>query len=271
MGIGTLVANAAITTLLFVLVVPLLAGAVVTRRQGFTTALRVLGAAGLGLLALVNASVTLAVLAVLLWFLPLLRLPHVPRAGGRRRRSRRIDPSAVTGIWSRLLREALAAESQFTAAYRRTPRGGIRDRLGELRGEVDVALEQAWDLARRGAALERSAAEIELARRATFRAQPRWSRGWRPVVPDERVLAAQRSRDAAARRLAESIAEDRAQLQVLVARLGEAACSAVELSAIAGRPAVGPGTHDDVARELVDRLTALRGALAEATAVRPAA
>ncbi len=82
---------------------------------------------------------------------------------------------------------------------------------------------------------------------------------------DPRVREAQRSRDQAAARLGAALAEERAQLQVLVARLGEAACSAAELSA-AGQGVLAPLPGPDRSRELVDRLTSLRAALAEASA-----
>lgn len=261
-----------IVALLFV--VPLLAAASVTKRRGLLTAARRALAALAVLVAFTQPrfpAAALAVAALLLWFAPHIRFPAGgwrragARRAGRRRRRVHIDPSAVSGIWSKLLREALAARTQFAAAVRRTPRGPIREQLDDLSVEVDAALDHAWECARRGSALERAATDIEVARRASARNGARWGRSWRPLPTDERVLAAQRDRDAAAHRLAASIAEERAQLQVLVARLVESACSAAELSIAAGPAALGPGSRDDVARELVGRLSALRAALEEAT------
>lgn len=259
-----------ITTLLFA--VPLLIVAGVTRQPRLLAGARRSLAVLVGLLAFTQPripAVVLALAALLLWFAPQIQLAAVGGRGSgarwrRRRRRARIDPSAVNGIWSKLLREALTARSQFTAAVRRTARGPIREQLVDLSDEMDAALDHAWECARRGSALERAAGDIEVARRASARNGARWARGWRPIPADERVLAAQRDRDAAARRLAASIAEERAQLQVLVARLVQAACSAAELSIAAGPAALGPGSRDDLARELVDRLSALRAALEEA-------
>lgn len=266
-----------IVSLLFLVTAPLFVGWAATRRQGLATALRASWAIGLLLLAAVaQSALVLAVAAVFaLWsVVPSWRrrerVTRPPAASGRRSRRARIDPSAMHGIWSRLLREALAAREQFAAAIGRTPPGPIREHLADLAADVDVALHQAWERARRGAELERAGAEIDAAGRASRHATARWGRGWRPVVEDQRVVAAERARNAAAQRLAASLAEERAQLQVLVARLGEAACSAAELSHASGAHALGVGAPDDVAGELVDRLTALRGALAEASRPRAA-
>lgn len=259
-----------LTIVALLLVVPLLGVAGVTRGRRLRTAARRTVALFAVLLAFTQPRFPAAVLvvaALLLWFAPLIRLPTRgwslagARRGTRRRRRLRVDPSAVSGIWGRLLREALAARAQFTAAVRRTPRGPIREQLAGLSDEVDTALDHAWECARRGSVLERAASDLGAARRNAVR----WGRGWRPILSDQRVLVAQRDRDAAARRLAASIAEERALLQVLVARLVEAACSAAELSIAAGPAALGSGSRDDVARELVDRLAALRAALDDAT------
>jgi hypothetical protein len=258
----------AIVALLFLVSAPLFLGWAATRRQGLLAALRASWFGGFLLLAALLESLVFLGLAVVvgLWSLaPGWRdRVRTPSSSSGRRRRARIDPSALPGIWSRLLREALAAREQFVATIRRMPRGPLREHLEGLRGDVDLALSHAWDRARRGAELERAGAQIDAAARASSRTTARWGRGWRPVVEDQRVIAAQRSRNAAAQRLAASLAEERAQLQVLVARLGEAACSAAELSVAGTAPAVGPGSGDDVAAELVDRLTALRDALAEA-------
>lgn len=238
----------------------------VTRRRGVLRNLRYLWAGGLAVLGLAIDDLVVVGLAALLALGPLMAgWPGGARVRfrGRRRRTR-IDPATLGGIWSSLLGEALAARGQFTAAVRRAPHGAIRERLAELSGEVEEAVGHAWDRARRGAELERTAAEIAGAARGSRRLVQRWGRGWRPIVEDPQVVDAYRARDAAAARLIASIDEERTQLQVLVARLSEAACHAAELS-IARRPAVlGPGGPDDLAADLVDRLAALRGALAEA-------
>jgi hypothetical protein len=266
-----------IVTLMLVVAAPLLAGWLTTRRPGLLQALRVVVAGGVGLLSLVtalvgagNSSLVLLVIALMVAMWPRgltggVRL-RTDRLG---RRPERIDPSTLGGIWYRLMRDALAARSQYKAAVRRAPRGAIRERLADLAGEVDLALSHAWARAKRGAALERAGAEIDAATRSSRRAVQRWGRGWMVPPEDARVVEAQRARDAAARRLSIAIGEERAQLQVLVARLGEAACSAAELS-IAGLPAPPLGDAA-LAGELVERLDALRWALTEAAAVGEAA
>lgn len=269
--------NVGIAILLLFVVVPVLTLVLTTGGRRARTAARlavaiaaVLLLAGLAL-STRSPGVGMLLLVGLVLVLPARRggAPRrsLPFGRGGRRTRLRIDPSAVGGVWSRLLREAMSARDQFVATGRRAPSGAIRDQLTDLQTEVDHALAQAWDRARRGWELEGAAAGIAAAARA-HRPRARWGQGWW-VAPEEwrdpRVRDANRSRDEAAARLAAAMAEQRAQLQVLVARLGEAACSAAELSVAAGGvPAAVPGA--DRSRELVDRLTHLRAALTEATA-----
>ena len=191
---------------------------------------------------------------------PRLALPAGPGRGRDRRG--RVDPGALDGIWARLVQEALDARAQFLAAAKRAPAGAIRERLTELRGEIDHALAQAWQRAQRGWELERSAEHLTP---AAGRQRARWGRGWslgQDDVYDPRVAEATRARDRAAGRLRLAVAEERAQLQVVVARLSEAACSAAELSVVATGVLDTPAEADRT-RELVDRLGALRTALTE--------
>jgi hypothetical protein len=262
--------------LLLLIGIPLLVVWAGTRSSRPLLVLRMLWAGGLFLLAVTLRNPWLVGGAAMLLLWPGAGLTQMWGAGavrlpdpGRRRR-RRIDPAGLTGIWSRLLTEALAAREQFAAAVRRTPRGPLREQLTGLTPEVDLAVGHAYDRARRGADLDRSAAEIIAASRSSSRATQRWGRGWRPLNEDQRVVAAQRARDVAAGRLASAITEERAQLQVLVARLAEAACHAAELSVASGNPSLTPG-RPDVAGDLVERLSALRGALAEASSTESAA
>lgn len=239
-----------------------------TKRRDLLRYLRYGWAAGIAVLGLAVDNLTLVILAGVLVLAPM--VSGWPggvrvRARGRRRRTR-VDPAALGGVWSKLLGEALAARGQFVAAVRRAPRGPLRERLAELSGEVEESVGHAWERAQRGAELERTAAEITGAARNSSRSVQRWGRGWRPLTQDERVVEAHRARDAAAQRLAASLDEERAQLQVLVARLAEAACHAAELS-VASRPALMPGGPGDLGGDLVERLAVLRGALAEASSI----
>lgn len=241
-----------------------------TKRRGPLLAVRALWALGIAALAIAMKA-PLLIIAIAVLLLPSAPWPARIRVRGPAgRRRTRIDTTALTGIWSRLMNEALSARNQFTAAVRRAPRGAIRERLAELSDEVDVAVTHAWDRARRGAELDRAAGEIAAAARSSNRGAARWGRGWRPLLEDQRVIDARRDRDAAAQRLATAIAEERAQLQILVARLTEAACHATELSL--AHTAITPtgDTPERLATDLVDRLTALREALAEASSTRAA-
>jgi len=255
--------NIVIASAVVALALPLLAMWLGTRRRGVATALRAVVAGGLVLLGLANGAVPVLIggILVMLW-------PRRLVVGGRRRslapssRVRRVESGAVHGEWGRLLRQALAARAQFDAAIRRAPDGVVRAQLRDLVASVDAAVSSADEVARRGAELERAAADlgVRAGRRGPFRGGDRHR-----TPPDPRVVEAVRARDAASARLATAIGKERAELHVLVARLGQAACSAAELASYAASTPVapGPGSHRDSTEDLLDRLEALRGALAE--------
>lgn len=229
------------------------------RRRPLLRAARVFGVGGLLLLSLGSLG---------LWGLSGAALVAVVPEPGRRSRWRRdryqrVDPATLGAVWARLLREGAAGVEQFDAAVRRCRRGPLRERLDDLRGEARLALRTAEGHARRGDELERARKHLGSARRAAARAQ--WRAGaWRQPA-DGRTVDADRSRREAVARLEAAIGEERAALEVCVARLVAAACDAAELAAgrVPGSDAALPtGTPGDGA-ELLERLTALRGALAE--------
>lgn len=266
------------------------------RRVGRDPVGRVLTGGGAGLLAVVavaNRSVGALACAVLL----LLVVRYRPRRGDvivrdrgavLRRRIARIDPSALPGAWARPLRQAVDARRRYGAAVRRSGRGAVRERMADLAADVDRAVLEAHDRARRGAELEaaaraiprerpsadalrglvaRAAAGVRGPQPATAPPSHPATAPPRPVaVRDERLTAARAARGAARRRLLASAAEERLQLQVLVARLDEACGVAAELALDA--PTALPAGAPDAGCELLDRLTALHGALAEATGPR---
>lgn len=260
--------------------VPLLAVWLLRRDRRVGQALTGVVTGLLGLLALAHRSLTALACATLL----LLAVRYRPVGAGSivrdrtaplRRRVARIDPGALPVAWARPLREALEARRRFAAAVRRAGRGALRERMTELAADVDRALLHARDRARRGSELEAAARALPAPRRAdALRGMvARAAEGWPgPLAPqDQRLVAARDAQVAARDRLLRAAAEERVQLQVIVARLDEASCAAAELAAGAptglpmGAPAgIGQGDGDGTA-ELLDRLAALRGALTEAT------
>lgn len=215
------------------------------------------------LLGLANGAVVVVILGVLVMLWPA-RLV----VGGRRRqrgpsaRAARVDPAAVHGDWARLLRQALRARAQFGAAVQRAPSGVVKEHLSDLVESLDAAVSCAGEVARRGAELERAAADIGV--RAGRRGLA-WGAAVQRTPADPRVAEALRARDGASARLAAAVAKERAELHVLVARLGEAACSAAELAAYAPstHTSLGPDSGQDATVDLLNRLEALRGALTE--------
>jgi len=231
------------------------------RKRTLLRAARAFGVAGLLLLSIGSLG---------LWALPgAVLVAVVPEPGRRslwrRNAPQRVDPSALGPVWARLLREGMAAAEQFDAAVKRCRRGPLRDSLDELRAEARHALRTAGDHARRGDELDRARRDLGRVRRAAMRAQ--WRAGaWRSPS-DVRVVDADRSRREGIARLDAAIAQERAALEVCVARLVAAACEAAELAA-GSAPALPTGATTD-GTELLDRLTALRGALAEVAEHRP--
>lgn len=236
-----------------------LAAGLSLRKRPLLRAARVFGVGGLLLLSLGSLG---------LWGLSGAAVVAVVPAPGRRRswrrdRHERVDPATLGAVWARLLREGGAAVDQFDAAVRRCRRGPIRERLDDLRAEARIALRTAEGHACRGHELERARKDLGNARRAAVRAQ--WRAGaWRQPA-DDRVVDADRSRSEAVARLEAAIGEERAALDVCVARLVAAACDAAELAAgrVPGSGTALPVGPSDDGAELLERLRALRGALAE--------
>lgn len=192
----------------------------------------------------------------------------VPRASGRPR----IDPFTLNDPWRRFVQKALQARARFDEAVGNARSGPLRDRLGEIGERVDAAVRECWQIANRGQELadarrqidagdaEGKLAELEA---VTGTADP----GARanpasPAAAAESTAAALLAQLATASRLDVTISETRARLQLLDARLNEAAARSIELSVRAGGLAALAGLGADV-DSLVGDMEALRQGLEE--------
>lgn len=188
-----------------------------------------------------------------------LRLPRRPRAAAG------VDPMALSEPWRRFVQEALQARRRFGDVVRAADPGPVRDRLTEIGGRIDAAVQECWRIARRGDALEEGLASLEL---DDVRARLAEVEGTRPRSPGaaeswDRTVEALRAQLASGERLAGVSAEARDRLRLLDARLDEAVARAVELSLRAGDVSELSGLGSDV-DTLVGDMEALRQGLEEA-------
>ena len=63
---------------------------------------------------------------------------------------RRIDPFALREPWRFFVRDALNARQRFADALASADDGPLRQRLDEIRADLDQAVTVTWDVARRG-------------------------------------------------------------------------------------------------------------------------
>lgn len=208
----------------------------------------------------------------------------------RRRRPAPIDPFALHDPWRRHVQHALAAQRRFREAMAQFPEGPLRLRLGDASRDLDEGVAACWRVAQRGELLYGARRSIDtnriLADLTTLdRAAPANDGGGdannengandsgsngndgndaRSEV-QAHTRAALESQLASAERLDATIAETRARLRLLDARLTEAVTNLVELAAT-GTPEGSRAGVDDAAgtiRGVSEDLDALRLALEE--------
>ena len=231
-----------------------------TLLAGAAASAAILAGAGLGVAAAVGALVWAGRVALV-----------IPR-----RKRRDINPALIREPWRSLVREAMEAEQRFGRSVADTDPGPIRDRLAEVQARVGVGVEEAWRIARRGAALERAVAELEVdgieARLAQVESElrdgsPGGQRTARGREQLEATAESLRHQLESAHRLRSVAADARDRLRRLGAQLNEAVARAVELSLSADDVGAFQPLGSDV-ESLVGELESLRLALDETS--RPA-
>lgn len=165
----------------------------------------------------------------------------------------RIDPFALREPWRFFVRDALTARQRFHEAVADADDGPLRDRLLEIEGELEHAIDVTWDVAQRGQQLTDARRRIDtdaLRRRldSTTAGDPRHTA----------ALAQQASHD----RLATRENDTQERLEVLEARLDETVVRAGELSTRTGGAIALEELAGQVTR-MVDELDSLRIALDE--------
>ena len=182
----------------------------------------------------------------------------------RRKRRPDMNPAQVKEPWRSLVRQTVKAEQRFKEAVADTRPGPIRDRLAEVAEQMAVAVDQSWNIAKRGDALDDAVGELDADGIGRELATCEADLSIDPHRADLRATAdALRGQLESARRVAEVARDARDRLRRLNAQLNEAVARAVELSL--GPSDVGAlqplGSDVD---GLVSELEALRLALDDA-------
>lgn len=214
---------------------------------GIVAGLPVAGAAALGVAAWAGRVAT--------------TLPRASRRDGRRVR---IDPFTLNDPWRRFVQKALQARGRFDQAVGTARSGPLRDRLEEIGDRVDSAVQECWGIANRGQELADARRQIDAGEAEAKLAELEASTGTGADLgkATESTMTALRAQLATASRLEATITETRSRLQLLDARLNEAAARSVELSVQAGDGAALAGLGADV-DSLVGDMEALRQGLEE--------
>lgn len=182
----------------------------------------------------------------------------------RNRRVDRIDPFSVPEPWRNSVVEALKAQVRFDQAVAATEGGPIRDRLESIGSRIDDGIREVHRIAQRGTQLTaaRQAVDADAASAELAAVERDAGEAWAAGSKLERTAEALQAQIDTAARLDRSIADARAQLRVIDARLDESVARAIELS-VQLDDAEGLRSVDADVDHLVTEMESLRQALEE--------
>ena len=170
--------------------------------------------------------------------------------------SQHVDAFALKDPWRSFVRNAQQARRKFDEAVRGAHRGPMRERLTEIGGRLDDAVDECWRVARQGQALADARSMLD-----TADAQRELASLDQTSPSQGKTAEALQAQIASAQRLETTINDARDRLRLLDARMDEAVARAVELS-VEGGDADLQGLGSDV-DGLVGDMEALRQGLEE--------
>jgi hypothetical protein len=183
-------------------------------------------------------------------------LAAVPRSRGS---APRVAPRSLREPWRGAVQQVVDARARFDDATATLEAGPLRDRLGEVAGRLDVAVQEAWRIGRAGNTLSKGRTQIDT---ATIAAELDHARNGPPTPRREETVAAMEAQLASAARIDATIADAQDRLRLLDARTDEAVARAVELSVSQSDPDAVATLASDVG-QIVGDLEALRLAIEE--------
>jgi len=166
------------------------------------------------------------------------------------------DPYTLSDPWRRFVMSAMAAQRRYQRALD-TPPGPLHDRLVDIGARIEAGVDEVWQIACRGDALDDAISAIGAGTANRKRAELPHDSTTRTET--DASLAAQ---EASAARLVQTADDAKAKLRLLDARLDEAVARGLELALSTGDTGMASGLDSDVAI-LVEEMEALRLALDE--------
>lgn len=183
------------------------------------------------------------------------------------RPTEKIDPFALQDPWRTHVVGALTSKAQVNSHVDDAPAGPLREALQHIAGRVDQAVDQSWQVAKRGnsLALARSAIRSHNIDRQVRELEQ--SLAENPDSPQiQAALDARKAQQATAERMDRVIAETDAQLRLLDARLDEIVVRAVELASPISTDTSLAGSISGAVDGVITDMEALRQALDETNA-----
>jgi hypothetical protein len=177
-----------------------------------------------------------------------------------------IDALALNDPWRRFVSSAQQAQNRYTEAVRSSRPGPLRDRLTEIGGRVDDAVQECWRIAKQGQLIADACTKVDVSQAQKELSDVEAQLGGTTPDPESTVggtVIALRAQLASAARMTATVTDARDRLRLLDARLDEAVARAIELSVQGGDVNDLGGLGDDV-EGVVGDMEALRQGLEEA-------
>lgn len=174
----------------------------------------------------------------------------------------RIDRRTVSGPWQQFVDEAQDAKRRFETATDRTSDGPVKDRLVSVGAQIDRFVDRSYRVAQSGQQLTEARSFIDVQGIVRELADVQRNGQPAPGSTQEKAAMSLKAQLESAERMDATIAETRAQLMLLDARLDELVTRTIELS-VTGGDVQSIGSVDRELQGVVDELEAVRLAVGE--------